>query len=60
MAKFRIGWLLFIVIGIFEKTMARPDGAPERSCKTMRPEHGVNVQTSKSPFTTVPLTVSTL
>ena len=59
MAKFRICLLLFIVIGIFEKTTAKPDGAPESSCKTMRPEHNVNAQTSKSPFTTVPLTVCT-
>jgi hypothetical protein len=49
--------MLFTVIGIFE-IKARPDGAPESSCKTMIPGHNVNAQTSTSPFITVPSTAS--
>jgi len=57
MARFLVSLMLFTVIGIFE-IKARPDGAPESSCKTMIPGHNVNAQTSTSPFITVPSTAS--
>lgn len=43
---------IFLIVILFAKVLARPDGAPESQtlCETLEPQHGVNAQEGISPY----------
>ena len=47
---FRINQILFILATALSTGWSLPDGANEKACGDMLPQHGVAAQTSKFPY----------
>ena len=49
---FHFSKLILLTFLYMTAVLANPDGAPDDSCNSMDPSHGVAPQTSTPPFTT--------